>query len=61
MVGVSRKSVVGLLSGRAIDERGAATLAAELYAVRRGADWIRTHDVRALRDGLAVQDALDGG
>ncbi len=61
LVGVSRKSVVAILSGRPVDERGAATLAAELYAVRRGADWIRTHDVRALRDGLAVQGALDGG
>jgi len=60
LVGVSRKSVVGLLSGRPVDERGAATLAAELYAVRQGADWIRTHDVHALRDGLAVQGALEG-
>jgi dihydropteroate synthase type 2 len=60
LVGVSRKSVVGLLSGRPVEERGAATLAAELYAVRQGADWIRTHDVRALRDGLAVQGALEG-
>ena len=60
LVGVSRKSVVGLLSGRPVDERGAATLAAELYAVRQGADWIRTHDVRAIRDALAVQGALEG-
>ncbi len=60
LVGISRKSVVGVLSGRSIDERGAATLAAELYAVRQGVDWIRTHDVRALRDGIAVQGALEG-
>ena len=61
LVGVSRKSVVGLLSGRAVDERGPASLAAELYAARQGVDWIRTHDVRALRDGLVVQAALEGG
>jgi dihydropteroate synthase type 2 len=61
MVGISHKSVVGLLSGRGIDERGPATLAAELYAVRQGVDWIRTHDVGALRDGIAVQSALEGG
>jgi dihydropteroate synthase type 2 len=61
LVGISNKSVVGLLSGRAVDERGPATLAAELYAVRQGVDWIRTHDVRALRDGIAVQRALEGG
>ena len=61
LVGVSRKSFVGTLSGRPIDERGPATLAAELYAARQGADWIRTHDVRALRDAIAVQRALEGG
>jgi dihydropteroate synthase type 2 len=60
LVGISRKSMVGELSGRAVDERGAATLAAELYAVRQGVDWIRTHDVRTLRDGIAVQEALEG-
>jgi dihydropteroate synthase type 2 len=59
LVGISRKSFVGTLSGRPIDERGAATLAAELYAVRQGVDWIRTHDVRALRDALAVHEALE--
>ena len=61
LVGISRKSVVGLLSRRPIDARGPATLAAELYAVRRGVDWIRTHDVRALRDAVAVQGALEEG
>jgi len=61
LVGVSRKSVVGLLSGRGVDERGPATLAAELFAVRQGVDWIRTHDVRALRDAIVVQEALEGG
>lgn len=61
LVGVSRKSVVGLLTGRPVAERGAGTLAAELFAVRQGADWIRTHDVRALRDAVKVQEALEGG
>ena len=35
-------------------ERGAASLAAELYAAAHGADYIRTHDPAALRDALAV-------
>jgi len=61
LVGISRKSVVGILSGRRVDERGPATLAAELYAARQGVDWIRTHDVRALRDALVVQRGLEGG
>ena len=39
-------------------ERGPATLAAELYAAAHGADYIRTHDPAALRDALAVTEAL---
>lgn len=57
LVSVSRKGFLGALTGRPAGERGAATLAAELFAARH-ADWIRTHDVRALRDGLAVFRAL---
>lgn len=59
-VSVSRKSFLGALSGRAPAERGAATLAAELFAARQGAEYIRTHDVRALRDALRVAGALEG-
>jgi len=58
MISVSRKSFIGTLAGRAVHERGAATLAVELFAAMRGADFIRTHDVAALRDGLAVFAAL---
>jgi dihydropteroate synthase type 2 len=59
LVSVSRKSFLGRLTGREIDERAPATLAAELYAARAGVDFIRTHDVRQLRDGLAVERALE--
>src|SRR5947208_1959112 len=58
MVSVSRKSFLGAITGRAPAERGAATLAAELYAAAHGADYIRTHDPAALRDALAVTAAL---
>jgi len=58
LVGVSRKSFLGSLTDRVPSERGAASLAAELEASARGADYIRTHDVRALRDGLRVQRAI---
>jgi dihydropteroate synthase type 2 len=61
LVSVSRKSFLGALTGRDTADRSAATLAAELFAARLGADCIRTHDVGALRDGLAVQAALAGG
>ena len=59
LVSVSRKSFLGAVSGRRDPmQRGAATLAAELYAAAKGADYIRTHDPGALRDGLAVMAAL---
>ncbi len=54
MVSVSLKSFLGALTGAEVHRRGAATLAAELHAAREGVDWIRTHDVRALRDALAI-------
>jgi len=59
LVSVSRKSFLRAVSGRAsAAELGAATLAAELFAVERGADFIRTHDPGALADGLRVIAAL---
>jgi dihydropteroate synthase type 2 len=58
LVSVSRKSFLRALTGTPLDHIGAATLSAELTAARNGAAWIRTHDVRALQDGLTVQLAL---
>jgi dihydropteroate synthase type 2 len=58
LVSVSRKSFLGAVTGRAVTERGAATLAAELYAAGAGVDYIRTHDVAALTDGLVVLRSL---
>jgi dihydropteroate synthase len=55
---VSRKSFLGAVTGADVQGRGAATLAAELWAARAGAAWIRTHDVRALRDALLVERAI---
>jgi len=58
LVCVSRKSFLGGLTGATVAERGPATLAAELWAARHGIDHLRTHDVRALRDALSVESAL---
>lgn len=58
LVSVSRKAFLRTLTGRELAEIGAATLAAELFAAAQGADWVRTHDVRALRDALVVREAL---
>jgi dihydropteroate synthase type 2 len=59
LISVSRKSFLAAITGRkSPDNLGPATLAAELYAAATGADYIRTHDPAALRDGLLVTAAL---
>jgi dihydropteroate synthase type 2 len=61
LLSVSRKSFLRKLTGRGGPlEAGAASLAAELFAAERGADYIRTHDPGALKDGLIVRQALEG-
>ncbi len=57
-VSVSRKSFLRAITGRSVESIGAATLAAELHAARAGADYLRTHDVGALHDGLAIWKRL---
>jgi dihydropteroate synthase len=54
LVGLSRKSVLGKLTGRPVTERVAASVAAALAAVVKGANIVRVHDVAATRDALAV-------
>lgn len=59
LISVSRKSFLRRLTGRSPLEAGPATLAAELYAVLKGADFIRTHEPGPLKDALAVWRALE--
>jgi dihydropteroate synthase type 2 len=59
LVSVSRKSFLRPFGRKPVDA-GAATLAAELFAASRGADYIRTHDPGALRDAFGVFAALTG-
>ena len=58
MISVSRKGFLRDLTGRDVASRGAATLAAELYASEQGADYVRTHEPGPPRDALAVLAAL---
>lgn len=58
LLGVSRKSFLGLITGRAVGERLPATLAADCFGVLAGADILRVHDVAAHRDAALVLDAL---
>ncbi len=54
VVGLSRKSMLGAATGRAVDDRLAASVAAAVLAAERGADVVRVHDVAATRDALGV-------
>jgi dihydropteroate synthase len=55
LAGLSRKSTIGALTGRADpDDRLAGSLAAALIAAQNGATILRVHDVAATRDALAV-------
>lgn len=57
MAGLSRKSMLGAITGRPVDQRLPSSLAAALLAVQRGARIVRVHDVAATRDVLAVWGA----
>lgn len=61
LVGVSRKSMLGLITGRPADARLAASVAAAVLAAVRGAHILRVHDVAATRDALAVWSAIEQG
>jgi len=59
LVGVSRKHFIGqLLGGRPVEERLFGTAAAVALAVAAGARLLRVHDVAALRDVVAVAEAV---
>ncbi|GAA4714659.1 dihydropteroate synthase [Pseudonocardia yuanmonensis] len=58
MVGLSRKAMLGRITGRPVDRREAASVAAALLAVQRGARIVRVHDVAPTVDALAVLEAL---
>ena len=56
--GWSRKSSLGAVSGAAADDRVAASVAAAVLAVERGAHIVRVHDVKATVQGLKVFEAM---
>jgi dihydropteroate synthase len=61
LAGLSRKSMLGAVTGRAVEDRQAASLAAALLAVERGARIVRVHEVAATRDALRVWEATTRG
>ena len=61
-VGISRKAMIGTLTGRNSGaDRAAGSAAAAMIAVQRGAMIVRVHDVAATRDALAVWQAVHEG
>ncbi len=58
LAGISRKSMLGVITGRPVGQRLSASVAAALLAAQRGARILRVHDVAETRDALAVWQAL---
>jgi dihydropteroate synthase len=57
VIGTSRKSFLGRITGRPVDDRLAATIATNVLAYERGARVFRVHDVAPVRDALVITSA----
>ncbi len=60
LVGLSRKSMIGAITGRPVESRLGGSVAAAMIAVQRGAHIVRVHDVAETVDALKVLDAVNG-
>lgn len=60
LVGTSRKSFIGMITGLPVDERSFGTAASVAVAVARGANIVRVHDVAQMRDVCSLADAIVG-
>jgi len=58
LVGLSRKASLGEMTGRPVEQRLFASVAAALLAIQAGAGIVRVHDVAATRDAIAVWEAV---
>ena len=58
VLGVSRKSMIGAVTGQSVEQRLTGSITAALAGVIRGARVLRVHDVRETRDALAVWHAV---
>jgi dihydropteroate synthase len=61
LAGLSRKRMIGEITGRPVEERAAGSVAAALIAVQNGASIVRVHDVKETVDALKVLHALTPG
>jgi dihydropteroate synthase len=60
VLGASRKSFLGRLTGREVDQRLGGSIAAAVVGMARGADVLRVHDVRETREAAVVAEAILG-
>ena len=59
LAGLSRKAMLGTITGRDVGDRVAASIAAALIAVQHGASIVRVHDVRETVDALKIWNAIN--
>jgi dihydropteroate synthase len=59
LAGLSRKSTLGRITGRPVEERLAGSLAMALLALQAGATILRVHDVKETRDVVAVWESFE--
>ena len=60
LVGLSRKRMIGEVTGRAVSDRVVGSVVLAVMAMERGANIVRVHDVAATRDGLRLYQAMCG-
>jgi dihydropteroate synthase len=60
LIGVSRKRMIGDLTGKGVDNRAAGSVAAALFALNHGAQIVRVHDVAQTVDAIKVWRTLAG-
>ena len=58
LIGISRKSMLGTITGRATADRVAASVAAATLALQQGVNILRVHDVGPTADALKVWSAI---
>ena len=58
LVGLSRKSTLGVLTGREVEDRLPASIAAAVIAAMSGASIVRVHDVAETVDALKIASAV---
>jgi dihydropteroate synthase len=58
VIGTSRKRFIGTITGREVDDRLGGTIATNVLAMQAGAEVLRVHDVREVREAMVVAEAV---